>query len=138
MPRTTTGPNYKGALFSFLRVLAVALASAILPFVTAPQSDEVPTRAVVTAVLAAFLLTVINFFRPGEPRFGTEPKTKVVGDAGRAVLGTIGVVLALIGAALLCYYALAVETLSKTGLVLLLTGGVLLVLDRDGGRRLGR
>lgn len=66
--------NTRAALFSFLRVLAVALASAALPFVTAPQSDEVPTRAIVTAVVAAFLLTVINFFRPGDPRFGPEPK----------------------------------------------------------------
>lgn len=71
--------NPTAALFSFLRVLAVALASAILPFVTAPQGDEVPVRAVVTAVVAATLLTVINYFRPGEPRFGPEPKVPVDG-----------------------------------------------------------
>lgn len=68
----------KAALFSFLRVLAVALASACLPFVTAPASDEVPVRAVVTAVLAAFLLTVVNFLRPGEHRFGPESKDEQV------------------------------------------------------------
>lgn len=65
--------NYTAALFSFLRTLAVALASAVLPFLTGP-GDEIPTRAVVIACVSAFLLTVINFFRPGDPRFGPEPK----------------------------------------------------------------
>lgn len=66
-------PNYTGALFSFLRVLAVALSSAVLPFVLAAGDSDVPVRAVVIAVVSAFLLTVINFFRSGETRFGTPP-----------------------------------------------------------------
>ena len=74
----TNSTNYSGALFSFLRVLAVALASAVIPFVTAPQSDEVPVRAIVYAVIAATLLTVVNFFRPGETRFGPAPKAEDV------------------------------------------------------------
>lgn len=68
------------ALFSFLRVLAVALASAVLPFVTAPHSDDVPVRAVVYAVASAFLLTVINYLRPGEPRFGLHAREECTCD----------------------------------------------------------
>ena len=122
--------NMRGAVFSFLRVLAVALASAVLPFVTAPQSDEVPTRAIVYAVVAATLLTVINFFRPGDGRFGPEPKVHD-NDHGYALLTTIGVVLAVIGAVLLAFAALDTESLSKTGLILLITGAVLYFVDRN-------
>lgn len=94
-----TSTNIKGAIFSFLRVLAVALASAILPFLTAPQSDEVPTRAIVTALASAFLLTVINYFRPGDGRFGPEPKFHD-DDHGRVDTGmvatiAIGIVVAV-------------------------------------------
>lgn len=65
------------ALYSFLRVLAVALASAILPFLAGP-GDDIPVRAIVIACASAFLLTVVNYLRPGEPRFGPEPKVDAV------------------------------------------------------------
>lgn len=65
-------PNYLGAAFSFLRVLAVALASALLPMFVG--AEEYPTgKAVGIACGAAFLLTVVNYFRDGETRFGTPP-----------------------------------------------------------------
>lgn len=82
-----SSPNYAQAVFSFLRVLAVALASAVLPFVTSSQSDEVPVRAVLYAVAGAFLLTVVNFFRAGEPRFGTPPNPGA--DDGTSDVGLI-------------------------------------------------
>lgn len=59
----------KAALFSFLRVLAVAVAAALLPLFTG--ADDYPTvRAVLLAVIPAFLLTVVNYLRPGDHRFG--------------------------------------------------------------------
>lgn len=130
-----TGTNVKGAVFSFLRVLAVALASAVLPFVTAPQSDEVPVRAIVTAVIAATLLTVINYLRPGETRFGpTTPLGHRAGDAGqggRGQLGMIGLILLVLGLVLAVLGALGVAfgsvyggaVLAVLGLVLLLVTG---------------
>lgn len=99
--------NPRAALFSFLRVLAVALASACLPFVTAPQNDEVPVRAIVTAVVAAFLLTVINYLRPGEPRFGPEPKVHDDrGDAALDLLVKVLCVVILVGVVLYVFAAL--------------------------------
>lgn len=68
-------PNYLGAFFSFLRVLTVALASALLPLFTADQ--EFTARAVLIPAGAAFTLTVINFFREGESRFGPPPNVVV-------------------------------------------------------------
>ena len=67
--------NWTAALFSFLRVLAVALATAVLPYLTA--DEEINYRAIVIACISSFLLTVVNFLRPGEPRFGPEPKVDV-------------------------------------------------------------
>lgn len=65
--------NLRAALFSFLRVLAVAEASAWLALNYGADS-EISTKAVLLAGLSAFALTVVNFFRPGESRFGPEPK----------------------------------------------------------------
>lgn len=59
----------KAALFSFLRVLAVAIASALSPLFIGV--DDYPTvRAMLLAVVPAFLLTVVNYLRPGDSRFG--------------------------------------------------------------------
>lgn len=128
----------RAAVFSFLRVLAVALASAILPFLTAPQSDDVPVRAIVTAVVAAFLLTVINYFRPGETRFGphaTGVHEHDLPDAGRTVLGLIGLVLAVVGAIVLLLILLDVIAASvSVAVIALVIGVVLLLVDGNGTR----
>lgn len=73
-------PNYLGALLSFLRVLATNIATALLPLFVAGQStDDYPTgAALVIATVVSLLLTVINFFRTGETRFGAPPN--VVND----------------------------------------------------------
>lgn len=59
----------QAALFSFLRVLAVAVASALLPLFVGVE--DYPTgQAVLLAVIPAFLLTLVNYLRPGDHRFG--------------------------------------------------------------------
>lgn len=74
-----TSANYLGAFFSFLRVLTVALASALLPLFTLDQ--EFTARSVLIPAGAAFLLTLVNFFREGETRFGPPPNPGAV-DGG--------------------------------------------------------
>lgn len=68
-----TNLNLLGALFSFLRVLAVAEASAYLAL-TQASDEPVTWKACGLAAASALALSVINFFRPGESRFGPEPK----------------------------------------------------------------
>lgn len=93
-----TGKNNVGALLSFLRVLAVALATAVLPHVLLGQNgDPIVGKEILLAVAAAALLTVINYFRPGETRFGTT-KPNVVREDGYVSVGLIVViVLAVLG-----------------------------------------
>jgi hypothetical protein len=70
-PEITYGKNYKEAVFSFFRVLCPALATAVLPYILAGKNgDPIHLRPILVAVAASFLLTVVNFFRPGEVRFG--------------------------------------------------------------------
>lgn len=120
----------RAALFSFLRVLAVALASAILPFLTADGSDEVPPRAIITALVSAFLLTVINYFRPGETRFGVTSNSRD-GDAGAGEIGMVGTVLLVAGAVALLLVLLDVVALSvEVAVVAIIVGLILLIVDR--------
>lgn len=65
--------NWKGAVFSFIRVLLVAVPSAIAPYFVADNPDGLDWRAIAIAATLAFLLTTANFFRDGETRFGTPP-----------------------------------------------------------------
>ena len=71
-PLVPVGTNPTGAVFSFLRVLAVGLAVALLPFLTADGAsvDALPWARIGTALAAAAALTLINYFRTGEVRFG--------------------------------------------------------------------
>lgn len=74
MSTPRSDPNWLGALFSFLRLLAVAEASALIPLFTFVNPADRPTLGVVAfALVPPFLLTVVNFFREGETRFGTPP-----------------------------------------------------------------
>lgn len=64
--------NWIGMLFSFLRVLVVAQASALAPLFT--DVDDYPTgKAVIIAATLSALLTIVNFFGSWETRFGTPP-----------------------------------------------------------------
>lgn len=75
-PVVRNDANYTGALFSFLRVLATNVATALLPlFLLNDQgaSDYPAGKALILAVVTSTLLTVINFLRAGETRFGTPP-----------------------------------------------------------------
>ncbi len=67
-----SGLNLRAAAFSFLRVLAVAEASAWLALTTG--EDPVTPQALALAAASALALSVVNFLRPGETRFGPEPK----------------------------------------------------------------
>lgn len=74
--RKKNTPNYTGALASFARVLAANVATALLPLflVGGTTAENYPTgTALGIATAASFLLTVINFFRAGETRFGPPP-----------------------------------------------------------------
>lgn len=66
------GLNFPAALYSFLRVLAVAEASAYLALTTG--DEPITVKAAGMAALSALALSVINFLRPGESRFGPDPK----------------------------------------------------------------
>lgn len=68
-----TDPNWKGAVFSFLRVLLVAIPSAIAPYLIADSEEPINWRAIGIASALALMLTTANFFREGETRFGTPP-----------------------------------------------------------------
>lgn len=140
-----TGPNYLGAVFSFLRVLATNAATALLPLflIGGENAEDYPTgKALSIAVIASALLTVINYARPGETRFGSTRPNVVRGDGsddlgshaddlGRGTLGTIGAVLAVVGAVLLLLHLLGAFLTSLTAaVVVLLVGLILIVLDR--------
>lgn len=75
-------PNYKGAFFAFLRVLAATSAATLLPYMNllaAGDPEKFPSGlAVIAALGSAFLLTVVNFFRKGETRFGPPPNAEVI------------------------------------------------------------
>lgn len=62
--------DFLPALCSFLRVLAVAQASAWLALES--SGEDITARGVGLAAASAFALTVVNYLRPGEPRFGVE------------------------------------------------------------------
>lgn len=81
-PRTSY--NWRGAALSFLRVLGTTLLTALVPLLSA-ESGEWPTRtALAIAVTSAFLLTVVNFVRSGETRFGPPPNPGAVPEDGDA------------------------------------------------------
>ncbi len=61
--------NYRAALFSFLRLLALTLATAYLTLTEAAK-EEMTLEAAAIAGLGALALTTVNFLRPGDPRFG--------------------------------------------------------------------
>lgn len=70
----TNSKNNLQALYSFLRVLATNVSTAMLPLflMDGANADRYPQgRALVIAVVVSILLTVINYFRAGEVRFGT-------------------------------------------------------------------
>lgn len=76
MPEIRQDPNYLGAFFSFLRVLATNVATALTPlfFLDDQEQGVYPEAAALgVAFVVALLLTVTNFFRPGEVRFGNPP-----------------------------------------------------------------
>jgi len=77
IPLVVTGPNNLGALYSFLRVLATNVGTALLPLFlsSGANADEYPAgKALVIAVVVSVLLTVVNYVRPGNVSFGiTEP-----------------------------------------------------------------
>lgn len=93
------------------------------------QANAVVIAAQVTAT-GASIANVVNNAAPRKraPR-------KAVGDAGAAILGVIGLVLAVIGALLLIIVALQDHALSVTGLILLVVGGFLYYLDNGTGSR---
>lgn len=65
--------NWVGAIFSFLRVLAVAEATAFSTLLLNDSTDPISLRASLIAAALALCLTVVNFFRDGETRYGTPP-----------------------------------------------------------------
>lgn len=68
------GTNPRAAFSSFLRVLAVALGVALVPFLTALSTSQgpgdVPWWQILVALVLAAVLTGVNYLRPGEVRFG--------------------------------------------------------------------
>lgn len=105
---TRNDPNYLGAFLSFLRVLATNVSTALLPLFIAKQEDgqEYPTvTALVIATVVSFLLTVVNFFRSGETRFGPPPNV-VEGDHGASSTHTLAVVALIIAVVALLFILL--------------------------------
>lgn len=129
-----TGTNNLGALYSFLRVLATNVATALLPLflLNEREADDYPSgKALVIAVTASFLLTVTNYFRSGETRFGATAPNVIRDDAGRGTIETIGVVLAVVAAVLLVLHLLGVFLTSVAlAVVVLIIGVVLILIDR--------
>lgn len=127
-----TGENYKGALYSYLRVLVVAIASALSPMFVG--AEDFPTgKAVLIAAIASLLLVTVNFFGSWETRYGTPPNPGAV-DEGYALLSLLGAVLAVVGVVLLLIAAVEASALSVPGLVLLAVGVVIYAFDRNGVR----
>lgn len=79
-PVVRDDPNYKGAFFSFLRVLATNVATALTPLFLVDASNYPEGKALVIALIVSALLTVTNFFRSGETRFGTPPNVVETGS----------------------------------------------------------
>lgn len=78
MSATRENYNWRGALFSYVRMLILALTSALAPMFTGV--DDFPTgRAVLIAVIAATLLVTANFFGSWETRYGTPPNPDSTG-----------------------------------------------------------
>ncbi len=87
MTDTRATPNYVGALLSFLRVLATNVGTALLPLFlsSAGNAEEYPAgKALTIAVIVSGLLTVVNYFRSGETRFGPPPNTDAPPTDGSA------------------------------------------------------
>lgn len=135
------GPNNLGALYSFLRVLATNVGTALLPLFlsSGANASEYPAgKALVIAVVVSALLTVVNYVRPGNVAFGNTAPNVVregEGELGRGTLGLIGLILAVVGAIVLLLILLNVIVASTTLAVLvLIIGVVLLVVDGNGTR----
>lgn len=84
------------AFWSFLRVLLVAEASALLPLWVG--AGDYPTlKAMGLAAVPAFLLTVINYLRPGETRFGIhEPNTERADHGAVTIGGILGLIVTVL------------------------------------------
>lgn len=127
-----TGANNLGAFYSFLRVLATNVSTALLPLFIAKQGDEAeyPTvTALVIATVVSVLLTVANYFRSGETRFGTTRPNIVRAEpeGGAFSLGYLGQALVLIGVVLLVL-ALITSIGFYPGIVFIAVGLVLVVV----------
>ena len=98
-PLAVVGRNNLGALYSFLRVLATNVATALLPLFlsSGANADEYPAgKAVVIAVIVSVLLTLVNYFRAGNVSFGVTAPNVVREDGATDVITALVVVFLVI------------------------------------------
>lgn len=128
----TNDPNNLGAFYSFLRVLGVALGVALIPFlqalVTSDGPEDVPWWQILIALVLSGVLTTVNYFRPGDVRFGaSRPNAVLRSDHGESTLTLIGAVLVVLGLVLFGASLLGIYGRPGAGAGLVLIGLVVLI-----------